>query len=104
MLIDLGLEHFKLHAQAAGFAAQQKFGVGKGQPVGVRVQGVALVGVGLEFRPGVGQATFRKVLCGLHGAIVNEPGPVHHEKRPSEFSKGPLAKPTQASKGPSAMR
>ena len=35
LLLQVGLEHFELHAHAAGLAAQQKLRVGKGQSVGV---------------------------------------------------------------------
>ena len=69
-LRQVGLEHFQLKADAARFAAQQEFGVGKGQAVGVGVQGVAFVGVGLQLGPGIGQAAFVEVLFGFHERLL----------------------------------
>jgi hypothetical protein len=44
-LLQIGLEHLQLEPDAAGFAAQQKLGIGKGQPVGVGLERHALVGM-----------------------------------------------------------
>ena len=59
VLADFWLEHFQLHADTTCFAAQQKFGVCKGKSVGVSVQRVALLGMGLQFRPGVCKSVAR---------------------------------------------
>ena len=59
---QIGLEHFELHADAAGLAAQQKLGVRKGEPVRVGLQRQAFVGVGLQFGPGVGEAALFQVV------------------------------------------
>ena len=64
------IEHFQLHADAARFTAQQEFGVGKGQAVGVGLQHVAQIGMGLQVGPGIGQAGFVEVLHVFHGRIV----------------------------------
>ena len=37
LLRQIGLEHFQLETDATGFAAQQKFRVGKGQSAGLRL-------------------------------------------------------------------
>ena len=77
-LAQLGFEHFQLHAHATGFAAQQKFRVGKSQSVGIGIQRVALGGVVLQFGPGIGQAAFGDVLgqcfVVIHECIVSEFG------------------------------
>jgi hypothetical protein len=52
------------------FAAQQELGVGKGQPVGVGIERVAVVGVVLQFGPGVGQAAVVELGIGFHGASL----------------------------------
>ncbi len=67
---QVGLEHFQLEADAARLAAQQEFGVGKGQAVGVGQQGMAFAGVRLQFGPGIGQAAFFQVLGGFHGGSL----------------------------------
>ena len=55
VLRQFGLEHFQLHADAPRFSAQQEFGVGKGQSVGVGLQWGAGVGMGFEVAPCVCQ-------------------------------------------------
>ena len=66
MLCQIGLEHLQLEADAARLAPQQELGVGKGQAVGVGLQRVATVGMGLKVGPGVGDALLAQVLCVFH--------------------------------------
>jgi len=66
LLCQVGFEHLQLETDATGFPAQQELRVGEGQPVGVGLQGVAAVGVGLQLGPGVGQPLFAQVLGGFH--------------------------------------
>jgi len=55
-LLQVGLEQLQLHTDATGLAAQQKLGVGESQPVGLSLQRMAFVGMGLQLGPGVGEA------------------------------------------------
>ena len=65
-LVQVGLEHFELDAQAARLAPQKELGIGKGQPVGVGLQRQPFGGVRLQLRPGVGQVAVLDVFCGFH--------------------------------------
>ena len=62
LLGDVGLEHFQLQADAPRLAPEQEFGVVEGQAVGVGFQGLAAVGVGLQFGPGIGESAFVQVV------------------------------------------
>jgi hypothetical protein len=66
---QIGLEHFELKPDSARFAPQQEFGVGKGQAVGVGFEVVAVVGMGLQLGPGVGQATLSESLRQKFGGV-----------------------------------
>ena len=66
-LADVGLEHLQLKADAACFAPEQKLRIGKGHAVGIGQQGVAVVGVGVQFFPGIGQTAFIELGVRFHG-------------------------------------
>ena len=53
---------------AARLAAQQEFRIGEGQPIGIGLQRIALVGVVLQFGPGIGQAALGQVMWFGHDA------------------------------------
>ncbi len=92
LLGQVGLEHFELEADAAGFAPQQEFRIGKGQAVGLgghRGRGVV---VGQQLGPGAGQGGLLEVVGAVHLAIVRQRAGlarVQAQKRPS---KGPLVR------------
>ena len=69
LLLQIGLEHFELKANATRFAAQQEFGIGEREPVCVGRKRVAVVGPRLHLSPGVGQRMVLDVVCALHRAI-----------------------------------
>lgn len=69
-LVDIGLEHFQLDADTAGLAPKQKLGIGERKPVGIGLQCVAAVGVGMQFCPGICEAGFGQVLGVFHVLIV----------------------------------
>ena len=75
-LVQVGLEHFQLKADAACFPAQQEFGVRKGKAISIGFQRVALIRVVLQLCPSVGEPVFSQVLrcffCVIHGGIVGE--------------------------------
>ena len=52
---QVGLEQLELEADAARLAPQQELGVGEGQPVGIGLQRLAAVGMGLQRGPGVAE-------------------------------------------------
>ena len=70
--VELGFEHFELNADAARVAPQQELGVGEGEAVGVGLQGLAAVGMGLQLGPGIGQRGSGgelDVFGGFHGLL-----------------------------------
>ena len=71
LLVDFGLKHFQLDAQAAGFTAQQKLRVGKSEPVGIGPQRRAVGGLEMQFSPGIGQTVFGEVLGLFHKSAVS---------------------------------
>src|SRR5690606_20557540 len=73
LLRQIGLDHLELEPDAACFAAQQELRVREGKPVRVGVPRVPVVRMGLQFCPGVSQASFGDVVMGFHG---DSSGPV----------------------------
>jgi hypothetical protein len=74
-----GLSISSWKADAARFAAEQEFGVGKSQAVGVGLQRVSVVGVCVQLGPGIGQAAFVELGVGFHGvAVPNGMDPPEH--------------------------
>ena len=66
-LLRLQMENAQLKADAACFAPEQKLRIGKGHAVGIGQQGVAVVGVGVQFFPGIGQTAFIELGVRFHG-------------------------------------
>ena len=56
MLFEIGLEQFKLEADAAGLTPQHELRVGKCEPVGVGLQRLAGCCMGLQVGPRIGNA------------------------------------------------
>ena len=65
----IGVVIFSGSLPATRVAVQQEFGVGEGQPVGLRLQRMAFVGMGLQLGPGVGEAALaQSFVFVVHGS------------------------------------
>ncbi len=86
---QIRLEHFQLKANAPGFAAQQKFGVGKSQSMSLGLQPLTQLGLRLQVGPSMRKRSVFQVLSALHRADC-APATRHATRNAITHEKSPL--------------